>query len=543
WHAGFDASLGGRALPDALLAAPPALELPAAAYRALVARRASEQVETALFDARSGVWWLAPEQLHGLAFDRVFAPGLLRGAYPRAPAQDPLLDDSTRVALQARLPHLAPKAARTREEQRLWHELLAAAPRVRLSWPARDATGRPTVAAPLVRALVRAHGDPPPAPARDAQPRPARRHLLALAAGARELAVDELADAWLAAERESAELHARAAAPDARVLRARAAVQLEHGAAADAGLGPQHGWIGRQPQVARYATFYERFASCAWQAWLARELGLDAAPDPLGVLPELDAQLLGRTVHDALEAVLGARVPEATALESAAQRTLADGGVHYRGLARALAEIAAPYVRRALELSHVDGAPVVSGCEVEGRCELAGREIRFRADRVDARTEGPLLIDYKTGAAVGVDKWRRQLRRGSMLQAACYAASAPGAEGVYLYVDPEISDKSARRSTRELEGAGRPLAELAIATLGRAIDRGVCTPRPEIDGTANPACRTCAVASACSRDDTRWKMRWLVGLRLAAPAGARSEYLASAAELDALARAAAEGAP
>jgi hypothetical protein len=556
WHARFDATLGARAFAFEQLATPAELELPVSAYRALVARRVRDGAETALFAARSGVWWLAPEQLHGLAFERVFAAGLLRGTFPRAAQQDPLLDDATRTALQARLPHLAPKSARADEEQRLWHELLGAAPRVRLSWPTRDADGRPALPAPFVRAFVRSHGAPAASTPAPAAPLPARAHLRALASrGALPVAADLFA-ALSAAERECRELDPRAAA-DERVLVARAAVLLEHGASAGTGLGPQHGWIGAQPAVPRHATFYENFARCAWQAWLSRELRLDAMPDPLGVLPELDALLLGTTVHGALEALLAppdrprelaallalpplpVPWPAAAALEralaAAAHDALAERGVHYRGLGRALAELARPYVERALELAYGDADPAVLGCEVEGGCKIAGREIRFRADRVDAGPSGPVLIDYKTGASVSQKSFPRWLRRGTLLQAASYAASASGATGVYLFLDPDGSDRSARLSTADLAPAERALAELAVATLGRAIDRGICTPRPEIGGKTNKSCATCAVASACSRNDTGWRLRWDVGLQLAAARGPRCEHDAVASELAALA--------
>jgi len=209
--------------------------------------------------------------------------------------------------------------------------------------------------------------------------------------------------------------------------------------------------------------------------------------------------------------------------------------VRYDGLASVLAELAAPHVARALELSYGDVDPAVLGCEVEGRCSIAGREIRFRADRVDAGASGPVLLDYKTGEPVRARSFPKWLRRGTLLQAASYAASATAAEGVYLYVDPELSAQAARLSTAALAGNGSALAELAVATLGRAIDHGVCTPRPESRGKVNEACRNCVVASACSRNDTAWRLRWSIGLRLATARAPRSEYDAVAAELDALA--------
>jgi hypothetical protein len=544
WLAAWDAGCGGTSLEPEWLSAPDELVLTARDYRALVARRAREACATPLCGAESGVWWLSPEQAHGLCFEAIYAPGLWRGVFPRAAGEDPLLPDAERARLRAVLPALAQKSARADEERRLWAELLRCAERVHLSHARRDADGRPLTPAPYLRAELRARAavsHAATAAAADSsgtRPLPARRHLHALATARAHGPLDAstLAHAIAAAQREARDLHALDAPATALCARGRAQIQLEHDAPPWRGLGPQHGWCGALSTRGRYATFFENVARCGWQAFLARELGIEERLDPLNVLPELDALLIGTTVHAALEHLLDprpagadrgaplslaqllehepqrvARPPVAlwdAALLQAATRALHEQGVHYDGLAAALAHLSRPRLQRALELTLEAGEAWIYGVEVEGRCEFDGLEIRFRADRVDAAEDGPRLYDYKAGRPrVSRKQFGRALRRGTLLQAACYAAGADHASGCYVHLHPDITDAAARLDTRELVDDGRREAASALAVLARALERGVLAPRPLLDGKLNAACKSCAVSSACSRLDSGWRLR------------------------------------
>lgn len=506
----LEAQLGAPQLCTADLELPRGVELGTDAYRALVERRVRARCASPLFEGGSGIRFARPEQLSGLRFECVFAPGLDRGAFPRAAREDPLLPDEVRRALARVLPHLACKGERAAEEARLWRELLDGAPRVRLSCARLGADGAAATRSPYLRALARERASAPSAPSVTALP--ARRRFLAVAAAGAPANAEALAALFELARGEG-----RARTPAPAVARALAALHVERESTFAPRLSPWHGGCTRIEADAQSATFWERYAGCGWQALLTRELGLEAPPDPLGALPELDARLVGTTVHAALETLyapsVGASLPSPAAarideaVRAAAADTLREQGVRLAGLARSLAARARPYVERALALAAAQGAAELVGCEQQGRCELAGTRIEFRADRVD-RIAGELrFVDYKTGKSFGERAFLADVRRGRLLQAVCYAASADRARGEYWFVDPELPIASAVRSSAELGATGAAAAASALQVLRDALAHGLCLPRPTLGARSNPACERCDVASACSRADSGWRLR------------------------------------
>jgi hypothetical protein len=164
--------------------------------------------------------------------------------------------------------------------------------------------------------------------------------------------------------------------------------------------------------------------------------------------------------------------------------------------------------------------PPVLGVEVAGHVEFDGRQLAFRADRVDAAADGGLLLtDYKTGKPKGeaIDPGRRRqqlvdaVRRGSRLQAAAYAAAAglPSACGRFLHLHADLDDGQRERRLASHDFEAAEALRDTLRTVCAAADAGAFFARVvEARRDLEPArCRSCDVAEACARGDSSQRTR------------------------------------
>lgn len=510
-----------------------------------------------------------------LTFDHLFLLGMQRGRFPRQVREDPLLPDALRDVLATHgfgpLPDLPRKRTGHDEEAHLFAQLLAAAPRVSLSWSQADADGEPLsqspwidrlrgVATPEPERALPLWGDPAPdgeiAGRRLARRPPEEWVRLAGLHGSR-------ADVARLLPHAVGEVTGGAAESAAALAGARLAILAEldpdlgekSGRAIWRRLGPYSGLIGAAPSAGDAAaaepvwvTRLEAMARCPWQHFLQHTLRLEPWPDPLADLPTLDRGLIGRFVHTVLqrlvvdagaagdttveEALTAAPVrvpwPAAERLEmmlaEAARRLLAKEGIHLPGLARGLVELARPMLERA-RIPHWDGTePAVVGSELDAAVGIAGTPVAFRADLGIEEEAGLRFIDFKTGAPLSTakkPKTRHQhllaaVERGAALQVAVYAAARPGrpvAGGAYQYLtdqaDPSTGSNYLILDGDDDEALGR--MRVAVERLLEARGLGVYPPRltgpPPGDNGTPSACDWCAVRQACLQGETTARMR------------------------------------
>lgn len=600
---------------------PEGLELEREEVRLLLARLLLDGSNPPLGGKGGGVQLLSVTEARGRTFDHLFALGLQRNSFPRVVRQDPLLADDLRAVLQRVLPDVPLKLAGFDEERYLFAQLLSAAPRVVLSWQVADDDGKPQPPSPLVdrlRGRIEVERAPAlwsPAAARGlrtANERATFAGLYGEAGAGSEGAVEKGERAhqddreafsrllpWALAESRggssagapSAALRELAAGRSAVLAELDPDLRTAEGRAARARLGPYFGFLGALDSTAGrsdprrrplYVTHLENLAGCPWQLFLERLLGIEPAPDPTGLLPGIDASLLGRAVHTVLERIgklaLQERPPgspdeepvlaawpapsEVEALaRAAAERLLAEDGVYLAGLAGALARQTLPYLEVAHRLDWGAGPLPLLGVERDGTIaalSASGRthQVGFRADRVDSSAQSELgdpsqradggarrWTDYKTGRPLSEAKgeakraehFLAKVRAGTHLQAVAYLRAAPEAPtdavGRYLFLRPDLASDALREVAVRRDDA--PFQEAfthAAATLLESWETGSLFPRlVEIGGRKEPPrCGRCQVAEACLRGDSGARRRlydWTIG------AGARTAGGAEAALL------------
>ncbi|HVT17708.1 MAG TPA: PD-(D/E)XK nuclease family protein [Thermoanaerobaculia bacterium] len=283
---------------------------------------------------------------------------------------------------------------------------------------------------------------------------------------------------------------------------------------------------------------------------------------------------------DARTSVVLVSWPGAAALDrlvlEEAERQLAADGLNLPGLARALALRALPLlaVARQVDWGEDEAAflPVLGG-EIAGQLavrDAAGqpRTLHFRADRLDLAGGRLRYSDYKTGRAISrarrAETRRRHLlarvRAGTYLQAVAYllsagqgpgasdqtagqgpgasdqtagqgpgasdptrvAASAPEAEGRYLFLRPELdAEEREYRVTAGDDELTAAFAAAVAAALG-AWDAGSFFPRLVAPGGREEPkrCSFCTVAEACLRGDPGARRRLLAWAETARETGA-----------------------
>lgn len=513
----------------------------------------------------SGVAVLDLTQARARTFQHLFVLGLNRGAFPRLIQSDPVFPDRERARLRAEFdaPDLQLAERGHYEERYLFAQLCSAAPNLCLSWLRADEDGKELPPSPYLQRLWLSPSCSLEEDEAGAVPRlrlelfaaPDRARtgseLLVWAglhgdrAAWRRLLPAVLADA-------SHALRGFEGKPDetwgAKLGQVRASILDEYepdfstaeGRARAKRFGP---WSGILPQSLAggevvAVTRLERFASCGWQAFLGQHLHLEAAPDPLADLPDIDAALLGSTVHMALETLFGgqsdlrkraqniAEPAPASVLvrvQESARDTAYQNEIRMAGLIEALARRALPFVERALQIEFAerDSVPVL-GCEVRSQVELklpdgSVRTVGFLADRADADPDGaPIFTDYKTArpfsvaaAATRAKKLAEAVLRGERLQVAAYAAAAKGAAGRYLFLRPKPG------APREAYVAGLSHDHPAVQAfrevggqLMAAREAGFAFARMEKpDGSPGRACDWCELSDACLRHDSGARRR------------------------------------
>lgn len=549
----------------------------------LLAREVEAIAPLAAGGAGGGVQVLSVTAARGRTFDRLFVIGLRRGAFPRPVVEDPLLPDTVRREARLLLPDLPVKGDGHAEERFLFDQLLAAAPRVVLSFPSVSDDGSERLVSPLLDRLSWRDPETRELRAQWAEAvtrRPDDEPAMAPAEIARRAGLARDRAGWAAALPAALAEAAGRVAPDPRdraLARHRLAILEEvdldprtpEGRRRWRSLGPFFGRVGPGPEERLYVTRVESLVTCAWRDFLRRRLGLEPLPDPAGGLPEpLDPRRVGDGTHRLLERLLvealagreadaegWMRQDLAAALDfpapprveqlaaAVASELLDEEGLGRWGfeslLATALAERA--------EVARADWAagprPVV-GVELEGQADLAPwgvpLAVSFRADRVEREPGRWILTDYKTGRARTVVELARKgalataVTRGRSLQPAIYVAAFGGrpATGRLIALAPD--DEPGARVAWLDESATAALAGAAnavrVAAAARAAGRFLPRLVDESGEARGPACRDCELVEACIQEDSaargrlaRWAESVRTGERSAGEGGDRAE--------------------
>ncbi|MCH2170347.1 PD-(D/E)XK nuclease family protein [Myxococcota bacterium] len=543
-------------------------ELTREEWLGLMERMSADFGRDSLGGRGGGVALLSVMEARARTFDHLFVLGLGRGAFPRTVSEDPLMPDGLRVSLRSLLPDLPVKSEGHAEERYLFAQLLQASPNVVLSAPVGDDDGRALALSPLLERLetagrLREVVDVPslwsptwqsdPQAARSPRPAPEHAQVAALQLGTRRH--NEALEVALAHSLPTFANFDSASLTSGRLA---VAAELDYGPRGNSTqLGPYFGFTGpvreaADPRVSDlFVTTVENVFTCPWKAFLRSVLKLAAPPDALLNLPDVDSARLGSIVHEVLEWVGGrSGRPDRLKLEDAlrrepaalerpdadtlaelcrtvAERVLLEEGVRWPGFAEALTRRVYPYVERALELDWPGEPDGVLGVEVGGSVtvEREGnppRRIGFRADRLDAVGEQPVLSDYKTGRAVitaSTEKIRQRnlqsaVERGELLQAVAYAIGTAeraegGALGRYVYLSPDVDHAKA---ILEVDSQDSTLNGLFRETLGVMLDvweHGSFVPRLfDAPSSREPrTCGYCEVKSACLRGDSGARVR------------------------------------
>ena len=313
-------------------------------------------------------------------------------------------------------------------------------------------------------------------------------------------------------------------------------------------VGPWSGFVGSAttPGNRLWVTSLEGVATCPWQSFLHRRLGVRPLPDPHLGLPDPDHRLVGAVVHEVLERIVievtkAARLGYDEALErtpvsvpwpstsrvddvlnEAARRVVFDEGLSGFGLARLLVAGAGPVLAVAADIEW-NGATMLEGVlapEITGGVAIprSGRTIAFRADRLD---RGPAATDYKTGRPLSngkkpetrFDHLFKKVSRGRVLQAVAYALAGPSDVGVgrYVYLKPDIGDAPPESRVIEAAAGNEDLSGAffdSVEAIESALEMGAAFPRVrEADGKKADHCRFCSVAEGCRRDDSEFRRR------------------------------------
>ncbi len=519
---------------------------------------------------RDGVALLSAVSARGLLFDVVLVPGLVEQSFPCPVRPDPLLFDAERKAIS----RISGRPLQTRADERplreerflFWLARTSARRRLVLLASARDiATDRPRLLSPFlldlsedpVREALRNRdlghsaslppgitwlpaGRPvlegPPVDAEEALRRalfrsPALRHVLPKAAG------------------PAADALARAAAR-------RAPLFTEY----EGNIGrTASGLVLRDRTVS--ASRLERFAGCAYRAFLERGLHLEARPEVDDEAPfALDPLARGNALH--------AAVRDLTRSLSATRRTFADlSPAEIPRLADAAARRA---VEEAVAAARATPPPVLVEIEIEALRSLlselyshlrsassdppaAGAEVRFgpptadpadrdedralskdepvpvpglpfqvrlsgRIDRLDRDGARARVVDYKTGKPLPYNETNQEgflVAGGERLQLPVYALAARhlGASRVaseYLFVRflkgaPKVTATSF--GEEETAGAVGRLKE-ALVLMDAAVSAGLYLPRTTSFRSVDP-CSHCDFDGVCGPGHDRvYERKW-----------------------------------
>ena len=529
----------------------------------LLGRAAGELPELPVGGAGGGIQVLSVTAARARTFSRLFLIGLRRGGFPRRVDDDPLLPDSVRREARTLLLELPVKAEGHAEERFLFDQLLAAAPRVVLSFPSVSDDGSERLVSPLLDRLswrdaetrrLRAQWEQPVSDAPDPAPDlPAPPLGVAMRAGLARRRAEWAAalPAALAEARGAGEVSVgeRALARFRSALLDEVDLDLQTPAGRKRWdrLGPFFGRVGPQPDERLFVTRVEQLIDCAWLVFLTRRLGLEPLPDPAAGLPEpLDAARVGNATHRVLEelfaeslSALGPAPPDWTAADyeppelpfpdpdrvrqrarEVAASVLAEEGLVRWGFEALLTEALIERIEVARD--NFGGSQRVVGVELDGEADLtrygAPLRLRFRVDRVDRVGDRLVLTDYKTGRPRPIAELARPgklasaIASGSSLQPAAYVAALGGrpATGRLLALGP-AREESPQRVAELDESAAPALAALARAAAVAAAARAAGRMLPRlVDPTGEqrgPACANCELVEACLQEDSTARRR------------------------------------
>lgn len=511
--------------------------------------------ETPIGGAGGGVQILTVMEARARTFSHLVVCGCNRGVFPRVINDDALLPDLIRTRLASDvLPEMPIKGRSADEERYLFAQLVSAASRVHLSWHLA-ADGRRMAPSPFAERLAAGEGvaieSVPPVWTTSQHrpgPRPAYEHAVQ-GAVIEGQGIDEERFALAFTEGRGEKASDTASVSAGRVARSR--LNVIRAAEPDKGMplvGPWSGFVGpaTRPGDRLWVTSLEGVATCPWQSFLHRRLGVRPLPDPHIGLPDPDHRLVGAVVHEVLEQIVievtkAARLGYDEALEGApvsvpwpsasrvddllneaARRVVFDEGLSGFGLARLLVAGAGPVLSVAADVEW-NGATMLEGVlapEITGGVAMprSGRIIAFRADRLD---RGPAATDYKTGrplsngkkAETRFDHLFKKVSRGRVLQAVAYALAGPSDSGVgrYVYLKPDIGDAPPESRVIEAAASEEVLSSAffaAVETIETALETGAAFPRVrEADGKKADHCRFCSVAEGCRQDDSVFRRR------------------------------------
>lgn len=340
--------------------------------------------------AAGAVELLGLEEAPGASFRAAILAGCARGAWPPAPAADPLLREPERAALNRALRRAAVPVAAARRAEALHRAFSAAAAGrevVAFAWAARGPAGGGGALAPLVVEALAAVGVPPPdvpegAPGLGAA-RSAREALRAAARLARsgrgDAAEAALARAGLGARARDARRRGEIEALRREAVRARRAAPFagELGAAALPALAAALPGEWSPTQL-------ESHARCPFRLLLQLGAGL---PDPAAPDLDLDARDEGSLLHAALERFVAGRMARGAWPPAEAPRDLAE--------ARAAAEEAIARFQR----EGRTGDPAVLAARREA--VLARVERIVRAEARDHDGLAPAAVEHRFGGSSG----------------------------------------------------------------------------------------------------------------------------------------------
>jgi ATP-dependent helicase/nuclease subunit B len=520
---------------------------------------------------RDGVALLSAVSARGLLFDAVLIPGLVEQSFPRPVRPDPLLFDAERRAIAAASGRPLPTRADERplREERFLFGLARAAARRRLVLlaAARDvSTDRPRLLSPFLlnltgdatrRALLsrelgrsprplpegvvwhpagRLVAAGPPLDAEDAL-----RRALALAPGLRKSLPDDAEGVTAALARAAARRLPFFTEYEGAVGREASGLRLRSGTVS--------------------ASRLERFAGCAYRAFLERGLRLEARPEgeDEGFFG-LDALTRGNALH--------AAVRDLTRSLVAAGRTFADLGADEIG--HFAADAAARAVDAAVAADRSAPPPVLVEMEKEALAALlaalvghlaasehlvppAGAEVRFgrptgdpaerdedpalstdapvevdglpfrvrlhgRIDRLDREGGRARVVDYKTGKPEPFKETNRRrfvVAGGERLQLPVYALAARllGAvhvESEYLFVRKERESVKVTATRFDEAATNEAIAALKeiLRLAEEAVGAGLYLPKTVSLRTAAP-CLTCDFAAVCGPGHARvYDRKW-----------------------------------
>jgi RecB family exonuclease len=504
--------------------AAPGFEWRAQEFLQCLLREYATRCRAPLAGSGGGVAILDVMEARARTFDALFVIGLQAGRFPQRSAEDPLLPESVRRALQPVLETLPLKSGIRAEDQYYFESLLRSASRVTLSWSIGDELGVELAVSPLVEALVRERGLQLPDPCDLPQSWRGREDSTP--------AERSLARAVQAPELEHARVLEELWAPERALAHQTVLLELEPGWSGRARPGLYLGRVGRAlpPDRPVSVSAFESTARCPWQAFLRRVLRLRTVQDPLASVPDLPANVVGLVVHKVLEQLATPqgdfRWPDEARLlactEQAAEAIVRREQLAPLGLRHWLVQLALPYLRVAGELQ---GQASIRVLGVEQRGEMAlsgtGRKLRFIADRVEQSESGALWTDFKTGKPLTSNSKQREgpllqaIESGEHLQVAVYAV-ANAAHGRYLYLGAHTPDHARVIGSaavadpvelvKALEGALQRLDQVWIhgGFVPRLAQRG----KDEEPST----CEHCEVRLACQRGDSGAKLRlqrWL----------------------------------